>query len=171
MLENLDALWVRLLKGLYFDNGDLFSATKGKKGSWIWNGFCDAENALKIGLVKGIMSGEGTKFHWDPWLPSYPSFILNSLNLEPSRVCDWISPSSRAWNEEALRDVVPEETVNVIKRVPIGPSTAQDKWFWNFTTTGDYTVSSAYRSLREHRDHVYLSIGGIEARPNWQDWK
>ncbi|CAL1367531.1 unnamed protein product [Linum trigynum] len=43
ILENPDALWVQLLKGIYFHNGDFFAATKGRCGSWIWNGICETK--------------------------------------------------------------------------------------------------------------------------------
>ncbi|CAL1384015.1 unnamed protein product [Linum trigynum] len=47
MLTNPDALWVKLLKGLYFPDRDFLSSRKGRCGSWIWNGICDTKEALK----------------------------------------------------------------------------------------------------------------------------
>ncbi|CAL1401539.1 unnamed protein product [Linum trigynum] len=127
MLVNPEALWVRLLKGLYFANGDLFSTSKGNIGSWIWNGICDTKEKLKICWVRGIMSREGTNFHNDPWVPYLPSSSLTSLGLPPSRFSEWISPTDGKWNLEVLMATIPEESALAILRVPIGPPNSLDR--------------------------------------------
>ncbi|CAL1374667.1 unnamed protein product [Linum trigynum] len=171
ILENPDALWVRLLKGLYFGDGDFFSASKGRNGSWIWSGLCDTKEKLKMGLVKSIMSGNDTLFNSDPWLLSAPSFSLSSLGLNQSKVSDWIHQHDRKWKKESLYEVVPEGVVDDILRIPIGPQEAADKWIWKFSNTGAYSVKSAYRALKDNRDLHLQSTSSNDIRPNSEDWK
>ncbi|CAL1404554.1 unnamed protein product [Linum trigynum] len=126
---------------------------------------------MKDGLLRGIMPGEESQFHCDPWLPSIQNFSLSHLGLEPSRVSDWIDPTNRSWNMDAIRNLVPEEIVQAIARVPIGPCSAQDRWIWRFTDSGGYSVKSAYRLFREVRDSPQAFDAGSSPRPNKDDWK
>ncbi|CAL1404768.1 unnamed protein product [Linum trigynum] len=171
LFDNPDALWAKLLKGLYFPNGDVFSAAKGSKSSWIWNGFCEAKEKMKSGLIRGIMSGEDSSFHCDPWLPSIPGFSLSPLGLEPSKVSDWIDQDTRSWKMDDIRNLVPEEIALAIARVPIGPCTAHDRWIWRGTEYGGYSVKSAYRMFRESRDSASHTAVVSSSRPNRDDWK
>ncbi|CAL1408125.1 unnamed protein product [Linum trigynum] len=171
LFDNPDALWTKLLKGLYFPNYELFSATKGRKSSWVWNGLCEAKEHMKSGLLRGIMSGEDSWFHCDPWLPSIPCYNLSHLGLEPSKVSDWIDRDSRSWKMDAIQNLVPDEIAQAIARVPIGPCTAKDSWIWRLTKSGGYSVKSAYRMFRENRDSNPVIDLSASSRPNRDDWK
>ncbi|CAL1371723.1 unnamed protein product [Linum trigynum] len=171
LLQNTDAIWVRLLKGLYFSNGVFFSAAKGRNGSWIWSGLCETKERLKLGLLKSIMSGNDSLFNTDPWIPSAPAFSLATLGLNQSKVSEWILQEERLWKVESLREVVPEGVIQDILRIPIGPAEAPDQWVWKFTKTGAYTVKSAYRALRESRDQFVQPTALVQSLPNGDDWK
>jgi hypothetical protein len=62
MLDS-NSLSSRLLKAVYYPNGELLDATLGSHPSQIWRSILDGVDVLKQGLVRRIGSGEDT----DPW--------------------------------------------------------------------------------------------------------
>ncbi|CAN1156137.1 hypothetical protein LINPERHAP2_LOCUS20775 [Linum perenne] len=54
ILLNPEALWVQLLKGLYFPRTDFLQVARHNNSSWIWYGIMEGRKALLQGLRKNI---------------------------------------------------------------------------------------------------------------------
>ncbi|CAL1396661.1 unnamed protein product [Linum trigynum] len=121
LLNEPEALWVRVLRGLYFPNGVFSSSRKGSSSSWIWESFCYAKQALDIGAIRVIGSGENTWFHKDPWVhPLHNQGHNISSNLDPpSRVKDWMNQEGTSWNFDLLRRHCTSEEVEAISHIQI----------------------------------------------------
>ncbi|CAN1161423.1 Putative ribonuclease H protein At1g65750, partial [Linum perenne] len=148
IMNNPNALWVRLLKSIYFPRRDFFNAKKGARPSWIWASIFKARDTIALGAIKGIGDGCTVDINYDPWIPSLPKF-LTPFNGCPSRlVSDWIDPVSLEWKEEEIARYLSPAHIRAILSVPISPQRMKDEWKWSFTKNGVFTVHSAYHAKR-----------------------
>lgn len=60
LIMELNSLWSKLIKGLYFPNFDFLSATNSLRTSWLWRSMIQAKNLLQRGLRKNIGDGQHT---------------------------------------------------------------------------------------------------------------
>ncbi|CAN1730166.1 Uncharacterized mitochondrial protein AtMg00310 [Linum perenne] len=147
ILESPEALWVRLLKSLYFPNTDFQKSVKGSRASWIWAGICGARHLLDMGALKVLGDGTNISIHLDSWIPDLPTMNL-PINTGPfSTVSEWINPSTRSWDIPTISIYCNENQKTAIQRTPIGPAGLKDDWRWKFTKDGRFTVRSAYHTF------------------------
>ncbi|CAN0846889.1 Putative ribonuclease H protein At1g65750 [Linum grandiflorum] len=145
LINNLDALWARILKGLYFRNDSFLSAKKGRRGSWIWMSLCDSRETLNLGVIRIIGNGESTTIS-DPWIPGLPNFRIEGFDGDNRQVCDWLLPNRDGWNWNAIRDEVSVAEADAIQRIQIGPDDLEDRWMWKHEKTGRFSVRTAYHA-------------------------
>ncbi|CAN1250765.1 Putative ribonuclease H protein At1g65750 [Linum perenne] len=148
MINNPNLLWVRLLKGIYFRNGDFLNAKKGKKASWIWASLCDAREVLIKGARMNVVNGAKTRIFQDAWVPTITNFRIQEENREETTVDHWINNETREWKKEEMDRICTPEEVNEIIKIPIGPSNGEDHWVWHYDKKGNYSVKSGYHILR-----------------------
>ncbi|CAL1401146.1 unnamed protein product [Linum trigynum] len=154
LITEPNALWARLMKGLYYPNGDFLTARKGSTSSWIWSSLWESRKALDLGTIRVIGSGEDTWFHKDPWVHPIQGHTISSLLDPPSRVRDWMCQDGKRWNMNLIHRHCSPEEADVISRIQIGPNGAPDKWVWKFNSTGSFSVRTAYHGFRNHLKEV-----------------
>lgn len=64
------ALWVKILKGVYFPNGDFMEAKKGGRASWACSSIIFEREVLKREGLWTVRSGDKIRIYSDPWLTS-----------------------------------------------------------------------------------------------------
>jgi hypothetical protein len=69
ILQVPDSLSARVLKAVYFSNGDIILAELGSHPSRIWRSILEARDALKIGLIRRIGDGRTTDVWVQNWIP------------------------------------------------------------------------------------------------------
>jgi len=69
IMQNSESLSTKLLKAIYFPNGQFVDADLGSKPSQIWRGILDGRDVLKQGLIRRIGNGENTSIWEQNWLP------------------------------------------------------------------------------------------------------
>ncbi|CAL1388445.1 unnamed protein product [Linum trigynum] len=164
LINNTDALWSRLIKGLYIPRGNFLSAKEGSKPSWIWASLWESKKVIVLGAIKVIGSGDDTWIDQDPWVPSLPRANIQSGPQNHARVSTWIDLESRKWNDELIQDQVSPPERDAILRVPIEEEDAKDFWAWRFNEDGEFTVKTAYHP-------VHLSATDPQTMDNVQKWK
>ncbi|GKV50825.1 hypothetical protein SLEP1_g57512 [Rubroshorea leprosula] len=84
ILQNPNALWVRVLKSLYFPNSSFFDARKGSHPSWAWSSILHGRNLVQLGARWNVGNGQDILIYHDKWVPTLPGFKtglpLNSIN-------------------------------------------------------------------------------------------
>ncbi|CAN1128636.1 Putative ribonuclease H protein At1g65750 [Linum perenne] len=168
LLKNPKALWVRLLKSLYFPKRDFLSAKKGARPSWIWASIFKARDTISLGALKRIGDGSTVDINYDPWIPTLPRF-MTPFNGCPSRlVSDWIHQDTREWkNEEISRFFSPEHS-RAILSIPIGPQGMEDDWKWSFMKNGEFSVRSAYHAKRKGNGNLEALRNGNSNDNIWK---
>ncbi|CAN1181022.1 Uncharacterized mitochondrial protein AtMg00310 [Linum perenne] len=95
ILECPEALWVRLLKSLYFPSTDFLSSVKGPRPFWIWSSLCEARPLLSLGAFKALGDGNNIRIRSDPWLPNIPNMMFDGPSGPYQYVSEWILTNPR----------------------------------------------------------------------------
>ncbi|KAJ1387738.1 Ribonuclease H-like superfamily [Sesbania bispinosa] len=69
ILENPDALWVRVLKNLYFPNNDFLHASPKRNSSWSWASILQGRKVLIKGGIWRVGDGQQINIFKNRWLP------------------------------------------------------------------------------------------------------
>ncbi|GLU18505.1 hypothetical protein SLE2022_348010 [Rubroshorea leprosula] len=91
IIQNPNALWVRVLKSLYFPNSSFFDARKGSHPSWAWSSILRGRDLVQLGARWNVGNGQDILIYQDKWVPTLPGFKVTSLptnNSVFSYVCD-----------------------------------------------------------------------------------
>jgi hypothetical protein len=68
ILNDPDALSIRILKALYFPSTNILCASVGTNPSQIWRALCEWREMLKLGLIRRIGDGITTRIWLDDWI-------------------------------------------------------------------------------------------------------
>uniref|UniRef100_A0A2N9G3J3 Reverse transcriptase zinc-binding domain-containing protein n=1 Tax=Fagus sylvatica TaxID=28930 RepID=A0A2N9G3J3_FAGSY len=119
LIQNPHSLISRVFKAKYFPHGEFLEANIGYRPSYAWRSIALARETLKLGLCWHIGDGQSVRIHSDPW------------NL--------MSGAERLY-------ILFFRTGMLSSSVPflflLGGK--PDRLFWNATTTGLFSVRSAY---------------------------
>ena len=63
-----------------------------------------------------------------------------------------IDPVTRSWNEELVDGLFGVEDAEMIKRIPLSRSVAEDTLYWPYSASGHYTCRSGYRFLKDESE-------------------
>ena len=146
LLQSPDSLCARVLRALYFSNGDVLQAQPVKGMSYVWRSVLQGIQLLKEGLIWRIGDGTRIKVWKDPWIPRGTTRrpqILNGVQ-EITMVNDLIDPVTSQWNPELVQQVFSQEDAAVILSMPICRD-AEDFMVWHYDSKGIFSVKSAYR--------------------------
>ncbi|EOY04491.1 Non-LTR retroelement reverse transcriptase-like protein [Theobroma cacao] len=127
--------------------------------SYTWRSILKSRGVLAKGLGKVVNNGLHTNFWLDSWLPCGPLINFTVRDLSPTETelpvacfCDEYGN----WDLDSLIDILPMQILQKLESYPIDPSsTEKDKCFWTLTSSGEFSVKSAYESesttnLAEH---------------------
>ena len=87
----------------------------------------------------------------DPWLkkpPSYKATLPRQVTPTSLLVADLLSEGGREWNFEGVRDIFSEEDAAIISGIHLSHRNIPDKLIWKDSSTGVFTVKSAYYVAR-----------------------
>jgi hypothetical protein len=149
ILQVPDALSARVLKAVYFPDGDILSAEVGNHPSQVWRSILEGRDALKIGLIKRIGDERSTSTWNTNWLPRDTRLrhVAPQKEDPPLLVCDYISQVLAEWNVQKLEEYFLRADVEVIKNIPLSHRRQNDFWAWHFEKKGIFSVRSCYRAL------------------------
>ncbi|XP_048494508.1 uncharacterized protein LOC125494760 [Beta vulgaris subsp. vulgaris] len=142
-----ESLMARVLKGKYFPSRNLLEANINSNASFTWRSICSAKDVLLKGVCKVIGNGNDTCIWTDPWVPSIENSRIPHregvmTGHEPYFVSDLFTAGS--WKEDILRSHFNPWEVQAIKKIPLPMHDMVDSWMWKHTTSGLFTVKSAY---------------------------
>lgn len=117
VLKELNALWVRVLKGLYFPAKDFLHATRGSRASWGWSNLLTGRDTIRDDGVWSIGNGRSVQSFTDQWVPLQTGFRISHRNVDhvlraDDRVEAWIDRG--CWNEDVVRQEVSMREVDAV---------------------------------------------------------
>ncbi|XP_041001018.1 uncharacterized protein LOC121246799 [Juglans microcarpa x Juglans regia] len=97
-------------------------ATIGFRPSYTWRSLSSAINLVKDGTIWRIANGEDVMIWQDKWIPTTESGYLRSpvksLSIN-AKVSELIDPGTKWWNLQMLKNILWEEDVQQIVRIPV----------------------------------------------------
>lgn len=154
VLQNPDALWVKMLKGLYYPRTDFLNARKGGRASWAWSSILAGREVIKSDLIWRIGDGSRVRVWKDRWVggeelektvddtASNSEMLVNAL----VRNC--------RWDVEVLKRLFKEEVVMQILQILVSQSGKEDKLTWKGSRNGNYSVKEGYALIRRGKGCV-----------------
>ena len=151
MLTQTDSLWVKQLQNKYIKYEDFLSSPISSSASWLWKGIQKIKPFISAGAYLRVSRNSTTPIwssNWVPTIPSFkpgPKFPLNK-NLLSFLVRDLIDPTLGTWKASAILNLFDSVSAKEILKIRISVDSGID-YIWTPSTSGKFTVSSAYRLL------------------------
>uniref|UniRef100_A0A2N9EC60 Reverse transcriptase domain-containing protein n=1 Tax=Fagus sylvatica TaxID=28930 RepID=A0A2N9EC60_FAGSY len=171
-LQDQHSLVYRVYKAKYFPKCSLMEANLGTNPSFIWRSLLKGRDTLVKGIKWKVGDGRSINVWRDKWLPVTPGGQQdeNSGLL----VRDLIDEDRNWWNEELIDMVFDRRIATAIKRIQLVNMHSKDQPFWGETSTGEFSVSSAYEMLLKEESSPLSaeSSNAGEIRDTWRKvWK
>ncbi|XP_061350360.1 uncharacterized protein LOC133295534 [Gastrolobium bilobum] len=169
ILNNNNALWVRLLLGKYGRKFDVRRSSSSQPyDSVMWRALCSIWDRFLGCLQWKIGNGRDVYFWKDSWLHSIPTiseFCTSSLSpaaLE-AKFADMVDLNIGDWQLDIPQSMLPKDVVDQIRSViPPTLSSETDRLVWKSNTNKRSIVKHAYTSLMGfeyiNRDPIWGSI-------------
>lgn len=136
-------LWSKVMKGIYFPHGDVWTASKGHRPSWGWHSLILGRETIKENTKWSVGDGNSIRIREDRWLSQ--GIIGGEANqTEPRLVSELINAESREWNQQLIHQLYEERFANEILAVPLSHQPQPDMLIWTGNRTGQYSVKSGY---------------------------
>ena len=128
IIKHPENLWVQLISKRYLHNSSLFAHFPPQSGSWQWKKLMTIRDLFRKGL-RWIIGSENEVYFWkDNWCSQRPLYLYakNGIQITDIRVAEFIR-TDRTWDTQKLKELVPDEIVQIIISIPIPDSGTQDK--------------------------------------------
>ena len=147
VLTQLDALWVGVLKSIYFPNEHFLVAKKRRGASWTWNSLLQGRDVIMKGGKWMVGDGRVIRVWKDKWLGDK---ILSDQQGENQNmlVCELINDANKKWDVQKVRTTFPPCLAMQVMQIPISYMGVSDRFLWPYTTDGNYSVKSGYHFIK-----------------------
>ena len=143
LLHNKESLLHRVFKRKFFPNCSFLEALDNSSGSYAWCSILKGREVLVRRARWRVGNGESIKIWDDPWLPSleHPRILSPVIDgLQEAMVDCLINPTSRSWDRHVLLGYFAPLETDLILKIPLSPTTIEDKLIWPHFPNGVYTV-------------------------------
>ncbi|KAL6202860.1 hypothetical protein ACLB2K_026564 [Fragaria x ananassa] len=155
MAQDDNGLWNKIYQQKYLHSSSMFQDNYKKPSncSPTWTAIVSGASLLNKGMRWRIGNGCTAKFWSDKWSPcgilSDLALIGANIDLHATVSEFWIEGS---WNFPLLYLSLPPKVVDIISAIPISQCDLHDKIIWGGTSSGVFSVKSAYRLLCDDYD-------------------
>ncbi|PRQ37815.1 putative RNA-directed DNA polymerase [Rosa chinensis] len=158
MFQGDKGLWSDVLHHKYVKQVDFLHPQYScpTRCSSTWRGVIFGSKLLHKGLSWRIGDGSSVNFWTDTWFHGKPltlTFAPSSIPNFHAKVKDFWN--EHGWNMDLLRSVLPDDLISQIVKIPAGYSgCGSDKLIWGATSTGKFSVKSAYLTLLQDENYT-----------------
>lgn len=119
---NPEALWTKVLKGIYYPNCDIINAGKGSRALWAWSSLLEGKALIVRGSRWQVGNGLSIDLWKDNWLiNSSCGYLCPIAPIQPhvpSKVADIIDWDGPKWNIDPIKDLISDVDHLKILRTP-----------------------------------------------------
>ncbi|KAG8382638.1 hypothetical protein BUALT_Bualt05G0098200 [Buddleja alternifolia] len=155
MAANSPKIWVKMLSAKYLVNNNFFnSSSVAHNSSWTWQDICKVSNLIKASACFVVTHNSHINTWSDPWIPDIAGFIPSRPSLVSSAfdlVHSLIDPITKHWSFDILSTIFPPSTIRAILKIRISSSSEQSNLVWTPTSSGKFSVKSAYASVISYK--------------------
>lgn len=115
-----DSLCAQVLKSRYFPNRSFMEATAPRAASKTWRAILAGREALKLGLIKRIGSGESVSIWDDDWIPGpYSMKPMGKLQDTTLLTVNELMNEDHQWNVSLVRELFFAPDADAILKIPL----------------------------------------------------
>ncbi|XP_020987484.1 uncharacterized protein LOC110275634 [Arachis duranensis] len=144
--KNPNAIWVQILKSLYFPDGNFWTATGKKGASWVWRSILHGRELLRKCAKWSIGDGSKVSIWKDNWIAGRSS-PLNTNSTDDSKVNDLIV-NGEGWNKRKIESKFSQEICKEILSTPVSVMNKEDHLYWPWREDGNYSIRTGYYVAR-----------------------
>ena len=156
LLQQKEALWARVLKGLYFPHCSFLDAKKGARASWCWSSLMEGRDIIKDYGIWQVGNGKTIDIWNDRWIPGEERVVLKPECVGGpnflGKVEEWIDKDKEEWDWEAVGGWISEENKQLIKSIPINVQGGEDRFVWTKERRGIYSVKAGYFTMKTEQE-------------------
>ncbi|KAK9924950.1 hypothetical protein M0R45_033291 [Rubus argutus] len=155
LITQPDSLVARVFKARYHPNSSFLEANHLPDMSYTWRSILAGKKVLSKGIRFQIGIGNNVSLWNDPWLPlphNFKPFSSPREGTESWKVGDIINQQSHNWIHPVISELFSKAEVELILKIPLSHSTAEDRLIWHFDTKGRFYVKSGYHIARITED-------------------
>lgn len=153
VIQNPNALWIRVLKALYFPNCDFSKATRKRNESWAWASLVHGKEVVLDSARWLVSSGNRIDIRKDKWLALGDAIEINEGSTL-RWVKDLIDPVTKTKDIATIRRNFPVSTAKRILQTPIAWNYGLDVLWWPASKSGEFSVKSGYFQIRKKGQRV-----------------
>jgi hypothetical protein len=128
-----------------------------KRPSYAWRSILSSRDLLSEGLIWKIGDGKTANIWKDRWVPIPITYSIQSqrrILSDDAKVVEIIDPDTRWWNKPLITAIFNHEEVEIICNIPLSRYGQPDVLRWQGTTSGEFTVRSAYHLEKEKQERL-----------------
>lgn len=146
--QNPNALWVRVLKGIYFITQDFLLTPKKRNASWVWASILHGRELLVKQGRRLIGNGEKVDV-WDHRWVSSGEKLIPEQGQQSMKVKNLMIESRKVWNVGKIRQTLTSTDLGKVKQTLFSWEEGPDELIWPFCNSGLYAVKSGYREAQK----------------------
>jgi ribonuclease HI len=157
LMQESSSLAGRILKAKYYKSCSFLEAKKESRSLFAWQSILAARSLLVEGLCWRVGDGRTIKIWGDKWIPRQSTFAIQSpcrLLAPEAKVEELINRETGEWNVPLIHDIFHGEEADLICNIPLSKLGPPDRLIWRPTTTGCFTVCSAYFMEKERQEKL-----------------
>ena len=155
LVQDPNSLLGSILKVKYFPRGTFLEAKVGSRPSFVWMSILAGRDLLQEGLFWRVGNGKQICIRRDKWLPRASTFKVQSPRWrleEKATVVVLVDANTRCWNRQLVFDIFHESEASIICNIPLCCYNNEDKLIWRATSSGIFSVRSAYYLDMERKE-------------------
>ncbi|XP_058002229.1 uncharacterized protein LOC131179406 [Hevea brasiliensis] len=157
MLKNPDALWVKVIKGIYYPFTDFMSANQRSHPLWGWSSLIQGREVIRDSLRWNVSSPSFLNVWEEPWIPSLLGFKIASPRPRDSPIvyiADLIATRNQ-WDINILRAFFSIIECREIIKIPLRGCHKDPAMIWHHSHMGIPSVKAVYNRLKsKQQDHI-----------------
>jgi hypothetical protein len=174
ILQKPESLCSRLLKSIYYPQGNFLDTVFKQDASPSWHGIEYGLELLKEGLIWRIGNGEDVNIWRDGWIPRDHNLKVcpGKSKSRVRKVSQLLLPGTNSWNEDLVRKVCYQRDADCILDLKLPTEKCNDFFAWHYDRSGAFTVKSAYKLAYNMNHGVRWFPGGSSRTDNSRlTWK
>lgn len=145
-------IWVQVVCSKYgFEPNSQAPTLPTRYGSYLWKALGKVWHKVVGGLRWNVGTGVRVRFWWDISALEMPLYALSIAEIPEvlinSPVAAFVTPSG-SWNWSLFYSLLPHHVLRKIAAIkPPESDSTSDQFYWAFSSSGSFTVRSAYQHL------------------------
>lgn len=165
IIRNPEALWVQILKAIYFPNVCFLQVKRQRNESCTWTSLLHGREVIKKTARWTIGNGEFVDIREDCWLASGEMALLDPIH-QVHKVKDLMDASGCGWNRALIRNIFSPQMAIKVVQTPIQWTAGQDCLRWPAAKDGEYSVKSGYKEVWSSNQELSSAPSGSNGIDN-----